>query len=238
MKTTPLRSRHLLFSVLFTFFGFTAFSQQRYDAFINMNEKTVPGFTIVLPTEEKLVQQLLDKRLSAIENFKIKQDKNDFSKISKIQFLQISRDFIDLYFKIEPVIANDKKAIKLTMLISKGYDNFVNNTVDTTISDNMNQFLESFFSEIRYLNLLAEIENQQLILQQGQNTTISIKSGIQKMEQEVAALGNKISKAYSELNNQLAIESLESDKLNRLKIELQQLKEKFNLKTNNGIVSQ
>ncbi|XZF14404.1 hypothetical protein ACTHGU_21690 [Chitinophagaceae bacterium MMS25-I14] len=74
---------------------------------------------------------------------------------------ELTQDKVDLYYKVE----SEKGKAVVTMLISKGYDNFITPEKDPTTFDNMKQFLVSTLpAQVKQHNLMLDIARQEEIV--------------------------------------------------------------------------
>ncbi len=113
-----------------------------------------PGMVVNFNRTPDMMEDALKKRLSADKVSSSDKVKGGFRVYKGVLVPEISSDKIDLYYKVD----GKKENASLFLLVSKGYDNFVDGTKDETTFENVQNFANSLEVNAKELKLLADIE--------------------------------------------------------------------------------
>lgn len=212
----PLKPAFLLFISLLAGSFLSAWAQGR-DAFLQFRDMSVPSFYIEIPSSAEQASRILTDMLKVEDAGKPRSESQGFVKYAKIRNPRISRELLDIYFKVTESNVNDKPVATIYLLVSRGYDNFVNSTNDAAIAHNVEQLLNGVLAEVQRKNLLAEIDKQAQQVQAEAAITGQLKAKIDRMQQELSSLEQKLKKSRSELDYQVRNEIVVQQKLEALK---------------------
>lgn len=104
----------------------------------------------------------------------------------------ISPDIIDLYVKTERKSKKEKEKTIVYVLVSKGYDNFMQPGTDAAIFDNVKAFLQSITAKITATNVFKQIEEQEKVVKKEEKKLEAYQDDIRDMENKVKRLNNDI----------------------------------------------
>ncbi|MGH2645280.1 MAG: hypothetical protein ACRDE2_15100 [Chitinophagaceae bacterium] len=149
---------YLLFFVLSFFTANTAFSQAR-ETTAGFQNAQHPAFTINYNFPSEIVTGAIQQRL--------KQDRISF-RVKKgiiscqgVNYPVLGPELIDLYFQVNGLGRRGRDGSIVTLLISKGKDNFISSTNDSSLARNALQFLNSLQQDISLYSLQQQINDQQ-----------------------------------------------------------------------------
>jgi len=200
---------------------------QSRDAHTRFGDNSVPCFFIEVPSSAAQAASLLEERLKSEESSRPRTLKDGYVKLSKVRNLRISREFIDIYYKVAESDVNDNRVAQVTLLVSRGYDNFINGANDPELARNISSLLDGMLVEVQRRNLQAEIELQTRLVQEESDNASRIQILLEKLFQEKFSLEQKIDKSKSDLGRQKASEAIAREKLEQLKKLLLQFDEKL-----------
>ena len=144
---------------LIVLFGFNygAFAQAQYK-FIDFKDAQKPAIVNDLPYPEKTVDGALADKLGKL-GYKGKESKG-FTMYKNVSMSDLGPGNYDLYFAMDKKSKKEKDVTTVTMLISKGNDNFVSDSSDSQIIANGKQFLENLVTGVAAYDLELQIQTQ------------------------------------------------------------------------------
>lgn len=138
-----------------TLFTGTAMYAQARDASVMIDKENRNAVMITIDQPEKITNEALQERMER-SGLKEKEKKGIVS-YKGVTLSEISPDKVDIYTKVE---AGPNNSSVVYMAVSRGYDNFTNTTVDSTITQNVKTFLESFVKDAANHSADVGIKNQ------------------------------------------------------------------------------
>ena len=139
--------------VLF-FFNCAAFSQAQYK-FIDFKDAQKPAIVYDLPYPEKTVDGALTDKLGKL-GYKGKESKG-FTMYKNVSMPELGPGNYDLYFAMDKRSKKERDITTVTMLISKGNENFITDTSDAQLIANGKTFLESMVTGVAAYDLEQQI---------------------------------------------------------------------------------
>ena len=129
----------------------TATAQSTFTT-ITYKEKLQPALTIQLPNTTDVAQgTILQKLKETGYNPETKgmlfwktNKLNDFYVFDNVQLPELNNQKLDMYFKVSKATSGDKEQSTVTLMVSKGYDNFVSPQTDTATFYAAQKFLDGF----------------------------------------------------------------------------------------------
>lgn len=149
------------------FIGGTA-SAQSYPKMITYKSVLQPSLILPLPNTTDIAEQTILKKLKETgytpetkgKLFWKKNKQEGFYVFPGVQLPELSNQKLDLYFKVDPQNTDPQYRSAITLLVSKGYDNFVNPQVDSATYQASQDFLNSFVSETAAFKLNKDVKGQ------------------------------------------------------------------------------
>ncbi len=127
------------FAVVFAVVLFsTAFAQARYTA-IDYLKVSRPAVAMEMPFPEKTVSNAIEDKFTKM-GYKAKETKG-FLMFGGARIPELGTESYDVYFYVDRVSRREKGTSTVTMMLSKGYENFVSDTSDATLIGYAKQYL-------------------------------------------------------------------------------------------------
>ncbi len=129
------------------------------------------------------------------------------------QLPELANQKLDLYFKVDPLDGGNSYNSSISLMVSKGYDNFVSSEVDSATFAASQRFLNSFVSETASFQLNKQLEEQKAILadtekkwqkirnkqEETRNKITQLEADLKNMQQEEQTLQQEVDKQRSAL---------------------------------------
>lgn len=146
---------------------FETFGQSVYQQ-INFKEVLRPSLNLPLAYEAKIAEETILAKLKEtgykpekkgnLFNKKNKQD--GFYTFSGVQLPELANQKLDLYFRIDPISGNSDTRSSVSLMVSKGYENFVSPETDSATFSASEKFLNSFVGKTDVFHVNRQIEDQ------------------------------------------------------------------------------
>lgn len=149
--------KKILLSAAIFFISATAFSQAR-TATAEYNKTMQPAIEIEIPFEEKTVMKSLVEKMEK-KGYKGK-DSKDYTVFRGVNMPEIGSGTYDLYFKADRKSRKEKDISILTMMVSKGNDNFMSEGDDADVFSNAKTFLNGHIEQATAYDLELQIKEQ------------------------------------------------------------------------------
>ena len=188
LKISTMKKTFLLIATVFIFklsFSQAAVSTAEY------NKITKPAVIADIPFTSSTVEGAILDTLNKL-GYKTSKDK-DYILFKGVKLAALGDGTYDLYFKANRVSKKEKDKTTFTMLISKGYENFISDATDHDVVENAKSFLNNMIDVTAAYDLEQQIKGQQDIkqkadrkLQSLMNDSSDLARRKQKIEQEIA----------------------------------------------------
>ena len=204
----------------------SAVAQSTYST-IAINKKMQPGLLLELPNntdvaEGTLLQKLKEtgyKPETSGAMFWKKNKQDGFYVFNGVTLPALNNQKLDLYFKIDGKGRKARDQSVMSMLVSKGYDNFVSPELDSVTFLAASQFLNSFVGSNLSFGLQQEIEAQQKVV-------ASAEKKLGNIEDEEKALHKKVEQLQADIQNKKNERDLQAKEIANQKTILEALKAK------------
>jgi hypothetical protein len=189
---------------------------QPQETTLNIENQNRSAIMIVIEQSEKITSEALEARL---ERAGLKEhERNGVLKYKGVIFSDISADKVDIYAKVEKGSSNTSVVY---IAVSKGYNNFTNGTTDSSIKQNLINFLQSFIKDANAYAADVDIRNQI-------NDVMKDEKSYQRLLDEQKDLQKKksnIENRLVEIQNDLLVMT---ETINKKKLAVQDAKAKKN----------
>lgn len=193
--------------------GLFMYGQAR-DASVMIDNENRNAVTITIDQPEKITREALQQRL---ERSGLKERvKKGVGKYKGVTLSEISPDKVDIYTKVE---AGPNNSSVVYMAVSRGYNNFTNSAADSTITENVKSFLQSFVKDADYHFADVGITDQMSDLKKDEKRFQQLLDEQKDLEKKKM----NIEKRLSEIQNEL---SVKKDLINKKKSGLEDAKVK------------
>ncbi|MEO6831856.1 MAG: hypothetical protein ABI378_05935 [Chitinophagaceae bacterium] len=185
------------------FFATSSFAQTPKAATVRYDKTDRPGLVITYPFSDKIVEAALRNHLDK-DGFTKRSSRKGFDIYKAQNWDEISGKLVDVYTNVD----GRKGTSTVSLLVSKGYDNFVTAANDSAMFGKMKIFLSSLLTDILQVQLRADIDGQnELIknterdLSREQDNNKKLLKQKEDIEKDIANSNNKqanITKAIAE----------------------------------------
>jgi hypothetical protein len=146
-------------------------------------------------------------------NFLNKKNKEEgYYKFSGVALPELAQEQLDLYFKVDPM---ENQHSSITLLVSKGYDNFIS-TSDSAIFNASQNFLNSFVQKTNVYNINQKMDEQKKALVTSEKKWSDVRDRQAKAKTKIVELEAEIKSLQKE-------EILRQEETERLQSELRDL---------------
>ena len=151
-------TKYLSYITILMVFANSAVAQSQYK-FIDFKDVQRPAIVNELPYPEKTVDGALSNKLGKL-GYKGKATKG-FTMYRSVSMPEIGPGTYDLYFAMDKKSRKEKDVTSITMLISKGNENFVTDSADAQVISNGKVFLENLVTGVAAYDLEQQISSQE-----------------------------------------------------------------------------
>lgn len=224
-----MKQLHTL-ALLILFGSLTASAQSNF-ATVEYKEARQPGLILQVPNKPGIAEGTILQKLKETgynpetkgHLFWKKNKLNGFYVFNGVELPAMNNQKLDMYFKVEPKSRRDKNASVITMLVSKGYDNFVSPDTDTATFQAAKQFLNSFVAETVAYRLNLDVEGQANKVKDSEDRLAKLMDNEKDLERRIEQLQSDLIKNRSDQQNQQREIELEKKKLEELRSRQTQL---------------
>jgi hypothetical protein len=200
-------------------FCYVSFSQTRVGIAL-FNKKEVPAVMGEIPYEEGIVKDAIDKHFEKM-GYKGKKVK-DYVLYSSTTIADLGAEPHDIYVMIDKKSRQEKGTSVVTFLISKGFEEFADETNDPTLIGNTRVYLTNLRDVVAAHDLELQIAEQEDVVKKHEKKHINLQEdGIsllkkkKKIEEEIAqnTIEQNIQKNEKERQQQI-LETLKNKRKN------------------------
>jgi hypothetical protein len=167
---------------------------QAKDASVMIDKENRNAVMITIDQPENITSDALRQRL---ERSGLKEKaRNGVTKYKGVTLSEISRDKVDIYTKVEKGPNNSSVVY---MAVSRGYNNFTNTLVDSNITQNAKNFLESLVKDADNHYADVEISNQINDLNKEEKSYQQLLNEQNDLQQKKVNIDNRLIEIQNEL---------------------------------------
>lgn len=184
-----------------------AFAQNAKTSTTEVNKLPQPCVSAEFTYPANIVEGAFKKKLSDAKLGSGDKSKDGFRLYKGVVIPEITKEKIDLYYKVE-----DKKPISIvTVLTSKGYDNFMKMETDSIAVNNTILYLNTFIKDVLTFSLNDQINKQNDVIGDIEKKSKNTAKDGESLLKDKAKIESKISK------NNIEIGALKSEMENQQK---------------------
>lgn len=157
-RKIAIMKKYLSTVFIILIFNCVTYSQAQYK-FIDFKDSQKPGIVYTFSYPEKTVDGALTNKLGKL-GYKGKESKG-FTMYKNVSMSEIGPGNYDLYFAMDKKSRKEKDMSTVTMLISRGNENFVSDSSDAEIIANGKKFLENLVTGVAAYDLEQQIQAQE-----------------------------------------------------------------------------
>ena len=121
---------------------------------VQFNKKDVPGVIVELPFVESTVREAIDKNFEKL-GYKSRKQK-DYLVYNGVNMPEFGNELYDIYVLVERKSRQEKEISNVTFLMSKGFENFVDDREENRLLDKT----KTYMNELRTLAADYDLELQ------------------------------------------------------------------------------
>ncbi len=198
-----------IFFALFAFFlSALSFAQSR-QVFVDYKGAQKPAIIDDLPFPEKTISDAIKNKLEKA-GYRRKESKG-FDVYNGVKLSELSQESHDLYFKVERKSRKDKDASVVTMLISKGFENFIGESDDAKTISHAKAWLESLHPTAVAFDLELQVKDQEDLVGKAEKKYRNLVNDADDMQQKKKKLEDQIEENLKQQKDQQA--EIEKQKL-------------------------
>jgi hypothetical protein len=184
---------------------------------ISFDGKSANAFTIELFQSIEYVTQLFNSKFEIERLGKPKLIQGVFNSYFQIKSPKISTSYLDLYYNIEEIKSDNGGSVKVTLLMSKGYDNFISKDTDLPAAIAIQESLNDLGISVERKNFEILIAKKEQEIQFEKQKLLLVEDELRAHENEKKELEIKISKINTVLISQAKITQDLGNELQKLK---------------------
>lgn len=183
-----------IYNFVFAFLLISPISLRAQATFTTINYKDAlrPALTLPLTSKHDIAEQTILAKLKETgykPKTKGRKNKKDgFYIYPGVQLPELGNQQLDLYFKVDPLNGANSYNSSISLMVSKGYDNFVSPDVDSATFAASQQFLNSFALETAALQLDKQIEEQKQKIAQSEKKWEELRNRQEDARKKIAQL--------------------------------------------------
>lgn len=202
--------QYSIFLLVFLLAGsFSTFSQSVFKN-TEFKKKLRPSLALPLQNDAKSAEQTI---LAKLKETGYKPEKNGgffnksskeegFYKFSGVVLPELANQQLDLYFKIDATNNDANYRSSITLMVSKGYENFVSPEEDSTTFVASEKFLNGFVSNTEVFQLNKQMEQQKEIIAKSEKKWNEIRSKQEDARKKITGLESDIKNLQAEETKQ------------------------------------
>jgi hypothetical protein len=209
-----------------------AFAQQKSQSSpIEFQGKSINSYSIRVAQSLSFVSPLFSSKfdLEELENEPTK--KGRFVSYFQVKMPKISSGFLDFYYGLEETQTDIGSFVSITLLVSKGYDNFVSPNSDMVVSDKILELLDEIGASVERKNIEIQIIAKEKLMQAEKDKLLFIEQELKVLENEKTEINSKIIAKSKILADQSRIAEIMGNDLQKLRFSLSSFEKKTNNKS-------
>jgi hypothetical protein len=151
---------------------------------IQYQGKTVNSFEIELPQKLDFVTSIFNEKFEINRIGTPKKIEQNYLFYQQIKLPKIASSFLDVYYQIEEIKKETSVVVKISMLFSKGYDNFITKESDLSTAQNILNLLNE-------LGILVERKKFELQIMEKEQELLTEKQKLYLLEEDLSIIENE-----------------------------------------------
>lgn len=154
------------------------------------NKTVKQAVTLEMPFADGTITGAIKDSLNKL-GYKSKDD-NNFFVFKGVKLSELGRDTYDLYFKVDKKSRKDKEHSTVILMISKGYENFVNDATDADVIANAKTLLNSLVETVSAYDLELQVSDQKDALKKATKKLGDLVNTAEDLQKKKAAIEQNI----------------------------------------------
>ncbi len=159
---------------------------QSSTAQVEYNKVSQTAVVNEIPFESGITEDAITGKMKSL-GYSSKSTKG-FMMYKGVKLSELGPDTYDLYFKVEKKSKKEKDKSIVSLLLSKGYDNFANETTDPSLFANAKIFVNNLVNVTAAADLERQIEEQEAIVKKADkkyNTSVDDGASLEKKKRQI-----------------------------------------------------
>lgn len=204
--------KHIILAAVFLAAATAALAQNAKDATVRYQKTDRPGMTVEYEIPKADLEEALLTKLETSGPGKPK-SKGDFMIWQGVTWPEVATGQVDIYLKVD----GSKKKSTVVLLVSKGYDNFVNQNNDAQTGSRMKAFLDGLQEPVNRVYLSRNIALQETVIRRSEQSFNELKKQADELQKEQERIGKKIADNKAAQEKQQAVWDADKAKLEQLR---------------------
>ncbi|MGG9971160.1 hypothetical protein ACQ33O_05125 [Ferruginibacter sp. SUN002] len=193
---------------------------QSTTAQVEYNKVSQAGIVNELPFDPGITEDAIVNKMKSL-GYSGKSSKG-FIVFKAVKLAELGADTYDMYYKIERKSKKEKDKSTVSLLLTKGYENFANETSDPALFANAKTFLNGLTEVVAAADLERQIEEQEAVAKKAQkkyNNSVDDGADLEKkkrqIEQDIADnIKDQANKKAEAATQQQILETLKAKRKN------------------------
>lgn len=208
--------KKILFLALVTIAFNSLMAQSRYTT-AEYQKIVRPAVANEIPFPEKTVSDAIENKMGKL-GYKGKSSKG-FTVYSGVRLPELGTEAYDLYYMIDKVSRKDKGNSTVTLMISKGFDNFVSDSSDAAVIASAKTYLNNLREMVAAYDLELQITDQEDVIKKADKKYTNLVD-------EAADLQKKKRKLEDQITENTAAQAAQKTEAEKQRQILETLKQK------------
>jgi hypothetical protein len=189
-----------VFFIMFSCCLFTGAFAQTRPATTEYQKITRPALVNEVPFSAKTVENAIEDSFLKL-GYKSSSSKG-FTVFKGVHLKELGPDPLDLYFMVDKKSKRDKENSIVTMMISKGFDAFINDSSDAVTFGNAKNYLDSLRNTVASYDLEQQISAQEDEVKKADKKNSNLSDEGKDLEKKKRKLENDIKDNFKDQENQ------------------------------------
>lgn len=154
------------------------------------NKSVKPAVSVEIPFPESTISDAIKDSLNKL-GYKSK-DAKDFFVFKGVKLPVLGSDTYDLYFNVDKKSRKDKDHSTVTLMVSKGYENFISDATDPDLIENAKTYLNNLVETVAAYDLELQIKDQNESVKKATKKLADLVGTSEDLQKKKAAIEQSI----------------------------------------------
>lgn len=174
-------------------------SQSRY-VFIDFKDGQKPAIVNEFSYPENTVSKAIRDKMEKL-GYKGK-DSKGFTMYKSVSLPEIGSEMYDVYFKIDRKSRKEKDMTAVTMLVSRGNENYITEATDSQTINNAKSFLDNLIPNVQAFDLEQQIKEQEDVVNRADKKYKSLLNDADDLQKRKRKIEQQIEDNFKDQKNQ------------------------------------
>lgn len=194
-----------------------SFAQAHFDK-VDYQKESRSSIVHDIPFSSATVEKAIDDAFAAL-GYKGTSSKG-FTVYKGVRLIEIGEEAYDIYFMVDKKSRKDKDNSTVTMMLSKGFDEFLTVKSDEKVLDKARVYLDSLRNIVSVFDLKQQIAAQEDEVKKADKKNVSLQDELKDLEKRKRKLEDQIAGNMTDQQNQLTEIAKQKQILETLKAKL------------------